>query len=143
MMQIECHASPVDRHNLTRRTRISATFVLETRHDFLQRRLYLWRPCVPTSSRDQEVNCPTAALSCAVRNMSQKPECVVRHLTQGQLADRWQMSPRTLERWRWVGEGPRFLKLGGRVIYRLEDVENYEAQQLRDSTTAAPSIQPT
>jgi predicted site-specific integrase-resolvase len=75
--------------------------------------------------------------------MSQKPEGVVRHLTQGQLADRWQMSPRTLERWRWVGEGPRFLKLGGRVIYRLEDVETYEAQQLRDSTTAAPSIQPT
>jgi hypothetical protein len=69
--------------------------------------------------------------------MSQKPESVIRHLTQGQLADRWQMSPRTLERWRWLGEGPRFLKLGGRVIYRLEDVEVYEAQQLRDSTTAA------
>jgi predicted site-specific integrase-resolvase len=75
--------------------------------------------------------------------MSQKPEGVVRHLTQGQLADRWQMSPRTLERWRWVGEGPRFLKLGGRVIYRLEDVEFYEVKQLRDSTTAPPPIQPT
>jgi hypothetical protein len=75
--------------------------------------------------------------------MSQKPEGVVRHLTQGQLADRWQMSPRTLERWRWVGEGPRFLKLGGLVIYRLEYVEVYEVKQLRDSTTAPPPIQPT
>jgi predicted site-specific integrase-resolvase len=74
--------------------------------------------------------------------MSQKPEGVVRHLTQVQLADRWQMSPRTLERWRWLGEGPPFLKLGGRVIYRLEDVEIYKAKQLRDSTTPAPSIQP-
>jgi predicted site-specific integrase-resolvase len=74
--------------------------------------------------------------------MSRKPEGVVRHLTQVQLADRWQMSPRTLERWRWLGEGPPFLKLGGRVIYRLEDVEIYEAKQLRDSTTPAPSIQP-
>ena len=64
-----------------------------------------------------------AASSCAVRNMSQKPDSVVRHLTQDQLADRWQISPRTLERWRWLGEGPRFLKLGGRVVYRLEDIE--------------------
>jgi hypothetical protein len=82
-----------------------------------------------------------AASSCAVRNMSQKPDSVVRHLTQGQLADRWRMSPRTLERWRWLGEGPRFLKIGGRVVYRLQDIERYEAEQLRDSTTAAPSIQ--
>jgi Helix-turn-helix domain len=83
-----------------------------------------------------------AASSCAVRNMSQKPDSVVRHLTQGQLAERWQISPRTLERWRWLGEGPRFLKIGGRVVYRLQDIERYEAEQLRDSTTAAPSIQP-
>jgi hypothetical protein len=73
--------------------------------------------------------------------MSQKPEGVVRHLTQVQLADRWQISARTLERWRWIGEGPRFLKLGGRVIYRLEDVEDYECKQLRDSTTASPPVQ--
>jgi hypothetical protein len=73
--------------------------------------------------------------------MSQKPDSVVRHLTQSQLADRWQMSPRTLERWRWLGEGPRFLKIGGRVVYRLQDIERYEAEQLRDSTTAAPCIQ--
>jgi hypothetical protein len=73
--------------------------------------------------------------------MSQKPDSVVRHLTQGQLADRWQISPRTLERGRWAGEGPRFLKLGGRVIYRIEDVEVYEAQQLRDSTAASAPVQ--
>jgi hypothetical protein len=74
--------------------------------------------------------------------MLQKPDSVVRHLTQGQLANRWQMSPRTLERWRWLGEGPRFLKLGGRVVYRLQDVEIYEAEQLRVSTTGSPSVQP-
>lgn len=81
-----------------------------------------------------------AASSCAVSNMSQEPEVAVRHLTQGQLADRWQISPRTLERWRWLGEGPRYLKLGGRVIYRLNDVENYEAAQLRDSTVAPSPV---
>jgi hypothetical protein len=43
-------------------------------------------------------------------------------------------SPRTLERWRWIGQGPQFLKIGGRVIYRLADIEAYEAEQLRTST---------
>ena len=63
----------------------------------------------------------------------------IRHLKQRELADRWNMSPRTLERWRWVGEGPQFIKIGGRVVYRLEDVEAYERNQLRASTADAGS----
>ncbi|GLS88932.1 hypothetical protein GCM10010873_39060 [Cypionkella aquatica] len=47
-------------------------------------------------------------------------------LNQTELAARWKISPRTLERWRWIGDGPRFLKIGGRVIYRIEDVEAFE-----------------
>ena len=60
----------------------------------------------------------------------------VRHLAQVQLAERWNISPRTLERWRWIGEGPRYLKIGGRVVYRLEDIEAYEAERTRASTAA-------
>lgn len=56
-------------------------------------------------------------------------------LTQVRLADRWQISPRTLERWRWTGEGPAFLKIGGRVVYRLEDVLAYEQVRQRRSTS--------
>jgi hypothetical protein len=67
---------------------------------------------------------------------------MTQHLNQIELSRRWKVSPRTLERWRWLGEGPQFLKIGGRVVYRLQDIERYEAEQLRDSTTAAPSIQP-
>ena len=48
-----------------------------------------------------------------------------RHLNQKQLAERWGVSPKTLERWRWLGQGPKFLKLGGRILYRLEDIETY------------------
>ena len=69
--------------------------------------------------------------------MSQKHEGVVRHLTQVQVADRWQISVRTLERWRWLGQAPRFLKIGGRVAYRLEDIEAFEAEQLREITPRA------
>jgi hypothetical protein len=52
-------------------------------------------------------------------------------LNQVQLARRWNISPRTLERWRWLNQGPPYLKLGGRVAYRLEDVEAFEVEQLR------------
>ncbi len=58
----------------------------------------------------------------------------VRHLNQVELAARWTISHRTLERWRWTGEGPAFIKIGGRVVYRVEDVEAYEATHLRRST---------
>ena len=57
-----------------------------------------------------------------------------RHLSQIELAARWNLSPRTLERWRFTGEGPQFVKLGGRVVYRLEDIEAYEAEQIRQAT---------
>ncbi len=55
-------------------------------------------------------------------------------LNQTELAARWTISARTLERWRWTGEGPAFLKIGGRVVYRIEDVQAYEQSQQRRST---------
>jgi hypothetical protein len=53
------------------------------------------------------------------------------HLNQIDLARRWRISERTLERWRWLRQGPAYLKIGGRVAYRLEDVEAFEATRLR------------
>ncbi len=60
-----------------------------------------------------------------------------RHLDQIELSRRWTISPRTLERWRWRNEGPAYLKIGGRVVYRLEDVEAYEQQRLRQAAPQA------
>ncbi len=56
------------------------------------------------------------------------------NLDQNALAERWLISPRTLEQWRWQGRGPRYLKIGGRVIYRLADVQAYEAASLHANT---------
>jgi hypothetical protein len=56
---------------------------------------------------------------------------VTRHLNQIDLARRWRISERTLERWRWLKQGPAYLKVGGRVVYRIEDIEAFEASQLR------------
>ena len=58
------------------------------------------------------------------------------HFHQVELARRWKLSPRTLERWRWTGEGPKFVKLGGRVVYRLSDIEAFESENVQSRTAA-------
>lgn len=51
------------------------------------------------------------------------------YLNQAELAARFRVSPRTLERWRWLKTGPTYVKLGGKVVYALEDVEAYERRR--------------
>lgn len=60
-------------------------------------------------------------------------------ITQEQLAKRWGISPRTLERWRTVSnEGPKYLKIGlgprATVRYREEDILAFEQANLVDPT---------
>ncbi len=50
----------------------------------------------------------------------------IESLSSKLLARRWGLSHRTLERWRHDGTGPAYLKIGGRAVYRLEDVETFE-----------------
>ena len=64
-----------------------------------------------------------------------QPSEPVRHLNQRQLAERWDLSEATLERWRSEGIGPVFLKLQGQVRYRIEDIEAFEVDSLRKSTS--------
>ncbi len=47
------------------------------------------------------------------------------------LADRWRVSTRTLERWRAAGDGPDWLRIGKKVVYRRADIRAFEAAQLR------------
>jgi hypothetical protein len=61
----------------------------------------------------------------------QYPSQLTQHLNQVELSRRWRISPRTLERWRWLGTGPPYAKIGGRVVYLLGDIEAYEAKQKR------------
>lgn len=58
-----------------------------------------------------------------------------KHLNQRQLASRWNLSEATLERWRTEGIGPKFMKIQGRVLYRLLDIEKFENNSLRKSTS--------
>jgi hypothetical protein len=58
----------------------------------------------------------------------------MQHLDQKLLAERWRISSRTLEQWRWQGRGPRYLKIGGRVVYRLSDIEEFERASVHANT---------
>lgn len=60
-------------------------------------------------------------------------------LTPERLAERWSITSATLSQWRWSGKGPRFLKIGGRVLYRIPDVEDFEAQKVRQNTSQTSS----
>lgn len=53
------------------------------------------------------------------------------HLNTSEVASRLRVHQRTVERWRRMKVGPPFLKVMGRILYRLSDVEAYEAAQLR------------
>lgn len=44
------------------------------------------------------------------------------------------ISPKTLQRWRWSGGGPPFVKLGSRVRYARCDLEDFVALRRRFST---------
>ena len=52
----------------------------------------------------------------------------VKHLTQNDLANRWNKSVHTIERYRCDGTGPVYLKIGGKVMYRLIDIEAFESE---------------
>ena len=57
-----------------------------------------------------------------------------RVLNENELAQRWGVSPKTLQRWRTEGRGPRYLKLSRRVSYPLDTVIEFERYALHEST---------
>jgi hypothetical protein len=64
------------------------------------------------------------------------PEVVF--LNRAELADRWRMSVSTLENWavQGTGKGPKPRRFGRQVLYRLSDVEAYEAEVFGESVSA-------
>lgn len=49
-------------------------------------------------------------------------------ITEAELAARWRHSLRSLQRWRADGNGPKHTRIGRRVVFRVADVEAFEAQ---------------
>lgn len=57
-------------------------------------------------------------------------------LTGAEVAERWRISPRTLEGWRDKGIGPTFVRIGSRVRYPIDAIERAE----RDWSTTEQHI---
>ncbi len=62
------------------------------------------------------------------------------HFNVAKLAERWGLAAGTLDRWRQRGRGPRFLKIGNHVVYRLCDIEDYENAQIHQITDKDPGV---
>lgn len=63
-------------------------------------------------------------------------------LTQEQTAEFLEVSTKTLGQWRWRGKGPRFKKIGRKISYLIEDIEEFEKSQLRYHTSQPVSYAP-
>lgn len=61
------------------------------------------------------------------------PTFSVEFLTVPQLVERWkrQVTVATLATWRSRGNGPPYVKVGGKVLYRVADLEAYEKKNTR------------
>lgn len=58
-----------------------------------------------------------------------------RYLTNDEAADYLRLSPRTLEKQRVLGGGPRFRKFGRRVMYAVADLDAWADQRSFEATS--------
>lgn len=58
-------------------------------------------------------------------------------LSPAELSARWdgRITVRTLANWRSIQSGPPFVKIGGAILYRITDVEDYESRNTVTSTS--------
>lgn len=54
-------------------------------------------------------------------------------ITEAMLARHWDISSRTLQRWRSLRLGPAFSIIGGSVRYRIQDILDYETSHRSDA----------
>jgi predicted DNA-binding transcriptional regulator AlpA len=67
--------------------------------------------------------------------MADQPVNQQRYLRTPEAARLLGLSGRTLEKHRTHGTGPRYRKLGGRVVYTIEDLKSWADMGLRRSTS--------
>lgn len=54
---------------------------------------------------------------------------ITKLLTSRQIAKRWKMHPGSIANMRAQGKGPRFIKFGRKVLYRLSTIDAFEERQ--------------
>lgn len=64
-----------------------------------------------------------------------EPSLADRYLTNEEAAAYLKLSPHTLNKKRVTGGGPKFRKLGSRVVYAIDDLENWIEARACDTTS--------
>jgi hypothetical protein len=70
----------------------------------------------------------TIATIAELREEASDPSSKDNYLDTNALAKRWSKDPRTLANWRGNGQGPKHFKIGGKVLYDLKDIIDYEKE---------------
>lgn len=60
------------------------------------------------------------------------------YLTTQEVADRFRTTTRTVEHWRQRRTGPRGVRIGRRVLYKLAEVEAWEQQRIEGDPSWSP-----
>ena len=66
---------------------------------------------------------------------TQQPAATSRYLTNDEAAEYLRLSPRTLEKQRVIGGGPRFRKFGRRVMYAVTDLDAWADARSFEATS--------
>lgn len=75
---------------------------------------------------------PAAAPATLQQPAAAQPQ---RYLTNDEAAEYLRLSPRTLEKQRVIGGGPRFRKFGRRVMYAVADLDAWADQRSFEATS--------
>ena len=75
---------------------------------------------------------PAAAHATQQQPAAAQPQ---RYLTNDEAAEYLRLSPRTLEKQRVIGGGPRFRKFGRRVMYAVADLDAWADQRSFEATS--------
>lgn len=81
---------------------------------------------------------PAPVRPAAAHCMPLQPAATVqpqRYLTNDEAAEYLRLSPRTLEKQRVIGGGPRFRKFGRRVMYAVADLDSWADQRSFEVTS--------
>ena len=72
--------------------------------------------------------------------VSESPQSASPFLDTAQAAEFLKISPRTLEKQRVVGGGPRFRKFGRRVLYALTDLRDWADERSYANTSEVQQV---
>ena len=58
-------------------------------------------------------------------------------LTEEQVAEQLSITTNTLRKWRWLGKGPAFIKIGAAVRYEADTLATFIRSTVKTSTSEA------